>query len=224
VKTAALVAPALDSPTRIRILAAAHKRFATFGYRRTGVTEIARDAGIAAATLYRYFDDKEGIFRAVVEDLYARWLSRAREVLAGPGTAIERITRLGLASVAFNTENPLIASVYRRDHEIVFAPLLDELHQTLLEQNVAMIADVLRDGIREGSVRAIDADAAAFVLYISGGSLSQQPLRSYEQIMPVFQSIIFDGLAPRRGGKEAGRRARSARALHGSPDPKGERR
>ena len=201
-KTAASVGPAPDSPTRARILAAAQKRFAAFGYRHTGVAEIARDAGIAAATLYRYFDDKEDIFRAVIADLYARWLARGREVLAGRGTAVERLTRLGQASVAFNAENPLIASVYRRDHEIVFAPLLEELHRTLLEGNVAMIADVLRDGIREGSVRPIDPDAAALVLYISGGSLSQQPFRSYEQIMPVFQSIIFDGLTPRGGRKE----------------------
>jgi AcrR family transcriptional regulator len=181
------------------------------------VTEIARDAGIAAATLYRYFDNKEGIFRAVAADLNARWIARGREVMAGPGTAIERLTRLGLASVAFNAENPLITSVYRRDHEIVFAPLLDELNQTLLEQNVAMIADVLRDGIREGSVRPVDPDAAAFVIYISGGSLSL--FRSYEQMMPVFQSIIFDGLA-----RHAGRNTRSSRARHAPSDPKGARR
>ena len=210
--TATVPQSVLDSPTRTRILAAAQKRFASFGYRRTGVAEIARDAGIAAATLYRYFDDKEDIFRAVVADLNARWVARAREVLGAPGTAIERITRLGLASVAFNAENPLITSVYRRDHEIVFAPLLDELHQMLLEQNVGMIADVLRDGIGEGSVRPIDTDAAAFVLYIAGGALSQQPFRSYEQIMPVFQSIIFAGLSPREEKKATARgRARAGR-------------
>ena len=90
---------------------------------RSGVTDIVRDAGIPADTFYPYFDDKEGIFRAVVADLYAGWLARAHEVLAGPGTAIERITRPGLASVVFTTENPLLAPVYRRDHEIVFAPL-----------------------------------------------------------------------------------------------------
>jgi class 3 adenylate cyclase len=61
-------------------------------------------------------------------------------VLGAPGTAIERLTRLGLASVAFNAENPLLSSVSRRDHEIVFAPLLDELHQMLLESVVSLDA------------------------------------------------------------------------------------
>jgi hypothetical protein len=66
-------------------------------------------------------------------------------------------------------------------------------------------------------VRPVDPDAAAFVLYISAGSLSL--FRSYEQIMPVFQSIIFDGLA-----RHAGRNTRNARARHVRRGPRGERR
>src|SRR5712692_12086686 len=70
---------------RNRILAAAEKRFAAFGYRRTGIAEIAREAGVAAGTLYRYFENKEEIFRAVMRDLLDAWLDRARQVLAGAG-------------------------------------------------------------------------------------------------------------------------------------------
>src|SRR5881296_1609661 len=87
---------------RERILAAAQRRFAAFGYRRTGIAE------------------------------------RAREALAGPGTAVERLGRLAQASVAFNRENSLINSVFRRDDEIIFAPLVDELHEQLVTKNVAM--------------------------------------------------------------------------------------
>jgi len=71
-------AQAIDSRTRSRILAAATNRFAAFGYRRTGMAEIARQAGVAAGTLYRYFDSKEEIFRAVIRDLHDGWLARAR--------------------------------------------------------------------------------------------------------------------------------------------------
>src|SRR5881409_4049522 len=128
---------------RDRILAAAQRRFAAFGYRRTGMAEIARAAG----TIYRYFESKEEVFRAVVGELHDAWLDRARDALAGPGTAVERLGRLAQASVAFNRENSLINSVFRRDEEIVFAPLVDELHEQLVTQNVAMMADVIRDGI-----------------------------------------------------------------------------
>ena len=92
-------AEASDSPTRTRILAAAEERFAAFGYRRTGIGEIARDAGVAPGTLYRYFENKEEIFRAVMREGLTRWLETARRVLAEPGTALERLARLGEASV-----------------------------------------------------------------------------------------------------------------------------
>src|SRR5437660_12166066 len=92
-------AQASDSPTRARVLAAAEERFAAFGYRRTGIAEIARDAGVAPGTLYRYFENKEEIFRAVMREGLARWLATARRVLAEPGTALERLARLRPASV-----------------------------------------------------------------------------------------------------------------------------
>src|SRR5881397_1521037 len=127
-------AQASDSPTRARIMAAAEERFAAFGYRRTGIAEIARDAGVAPGTLYRYFENKEEIFRVVMREGLARWLETARRVLAEPGTALERLGRLGEASVDHNRENALINSVYRRDGEIIFAPLLEELHEQLLPE------------------------------------------------------------------------------------------
>src|SRR2546428_13667812 len=83
-------AEASDSPTRTRILAAAEERFAAFGYRRTGIGEIARDAGVAPGTLYRYFENKEEIFRAVMREGLTRWLETARRGLPPARTAPRR--------------------------------------------------------------------------------------------------------------------------------------
>src|SRR6058998_1524423 len=120
-------AEANDSPSRARILAAAEERFAAFGYRRTGIAEIARDAGVAPGTLYRYFENKEEIFRAVMREGLARWLETARRVLAQPGTALDRLARLGQASVDYNRENALINSVAPVDgvDERVLAVVVD---------------------------------------------------------------------------------------------------
>jgi AcrR family transcriptional regulator len=111
----ALAARRVESPARERILAAAAKRFAAFGYRRTNIADVAREAGMAAGTLYRYFTNKEEVFRAVVQDLHDSWLERARHVLGGSGTATERLARLAAASIEFNRANSLINSVFRRD-------------------------------------------------------------------------------------------------------------
>src|SRR5437867_3701864 len=150
-------AEASDSPTRTRILAVAEERFAAFGYRRTGIGEIARDAGVA------------------------------------PGT----LARLGEASVDHNRENALINSVYRRDGEIIFAPLLEELHEQLVRENVTMIADVIRDGIREGTLRAVDPERTAFVLFTGGDALSSQSHYPYQDVLPLYGEIVMHGLVPR---------------------------
>src|SRR6266852_2478460 len=186
-----------ESPTRKRILAAAEQRFAAFGYRRTGIAEIARDAGVAPGTLYRYFENKEEIFRAIMREGLACWLDTARRVLAQPGTAIERLGRLAQVSVDFNRENSLVNSVYRRDGEIIFAPLLEELHEHLITQNVAMIANVIRDGIREGALRDVDPERAAFVLFTGGDVLSRQTHFPYQEILPLYSEIVMHGLLPR---------------------------
>jgi AcrR family transcriptional regulator len=205
----AATAPSLDSRTRGRILAAAADRFAAFGYRRTGMAEIARQAGVAAGTLYRYFDSKEEIFRAVIRGLHDAWLARAHEAVRPPGTAVERLLRLGQASVEFNRENSLINSVFRRDDEIIFAPLLEELHDELLRANVALIAGVIRDGIREGSMRAVDPERAAFVLFTAGDALSNQTHYPYGEILPLHGEIVVRGLATE--GRSHGRTRRPSR-------------
>ena len=187
----------VDSPVRQRILTAARQRFADFGYRRTGIAEVARDAGIAPGTVYRYFANKEEVFRAVMRDGLARWLATARRVLTAPGTAVERLARLAQASLEFSRDDPLLHSVYRRDEEIIFAPLLEELHGELVRENVAMIAGVIRAGIRDGTFRRVDPERAAFILFSGGDALSNQRRYPYDEVLPLYSEIVMNGLLPR---------------------------
>jgi AcrR family transcriptional regulator len=53
--------------TREAILEAATRRFATEGYQRAGVREIAAEVGVNAALVNRYFGSKEGLFAEVIE-------------------------------------------------------------------------------------------------------------------------------------------------------------
>jgi AcrR family transcriptional regulator len=61
--------------TRARILEAANTRFSRDSYERVGLRQIAKDAGVDAALVTRYFGSKEGLFQEVLSRaLYPAWL------------------------------------------------------------------------------------------------------------------------------------------------------
>ena len=203
---------AADAGTRERILTAAWRRFEAFGYRRTAIGEIARDVGLAAGTVYRYFPGKEEIFLEVVRRVNDAWLAAGRAALAGPGTAAERLRRLGQGSVEFNQDNSLLLAILRRDTEIICAPLAEQIHDEFVRANVAMIAEVIRDGIAERTFRPVDPERAAFILFSAGNVLSMQSFHPYSELLPLFEEIIYDGLlaVPASSGTRAQRTKRRA--------------
>jgi AcrR family transcriptional regulator len=73
---------------RRRIVDAATTLFSRYGFKRTSMDVLAAEAGLAKATVYAYFPDKESIFRAVVEDVCEGMLRGADEA-ARSGAPLE---------------------------------------------------------------------------------------------------------------------------------------
>jgi AcrR family transcriptional regulator len=68
--------------TRAALVAAARTVFERDGFLDARITDIAAAAGTATGTFYTYFESKEEIFRAVVEEVQEDWLHpRLRERL-----------------------------------------------------------------------------------------------------------------------------------------------
>lgn len=69
--------------TQDRIIAAARTLFGENGFHRTTTAEIARQAGIAEGTIYRYFKDKKELFVACVEPIIQEVVRRETAVMTG---------------------------------------------------------------------------------------------------------------------------------------------
>lgn len=80
------------SATRQALLAAARGRFTRLGYERTTLRDIAADAGVNLALIKRYFDSKEGLFKASLADA-PRFLGRAGEFPQGRAALAEVLSR-----------------------------------------------------------------------------------------------------------------------------------
>ena len=76
---------------RARILKAARWCFLNFGFAKTTLEDIARRAAISRTLLYRVFEDKEDIYRAVFVEWLVSRHPAAKETAGGPGSAHERL-------------------------------------------------------------------------------------------------------------------------------------
>lgn len=83
-------ARARQEQQRARILEAARKCFSEGGFHGTGMSAIAREAGMSQGLIYRYFTNKAAIIQAITEDQR----EERREALAGIATCSELVERL----------------------------------------------------------------------------------------------------------------------------------
>jgi AcrR family transcriptional regulator len=92
--------------TRRRILAAAQSEFAAYGFHGARVDRIARKAQANKAMIYQYFENKEGLYRTVFLENYAR-LSEERQLLELSEEDIPHLTeRILLSYFEFHDRNP----------------------------------------------------------------------------------------------------------------------
>jgi AcrR family transcriptional regulator len=97
--TVSFVASVKGEDKRRRIVDAATSLFNRYGFKRTSVDLLAAEAGVAKPTVYAYFDDKEAIFRAVVENVCDELFEAAEKASREDATIDERLA--GMLSAKF---------------------------------------------------------------------------------------------------------------------------
>ena len=149
--TAAIAIPSTEPvDKREAILDAALELFAERTFEGTPVPLIAERAGVAAGTIYRYFENKE----ALVNALYRRCKGELRDVLAGAiatgTTHEERFRLLWRGQWLFAAEHPhALAFLETQHHE---AYLDAESHALSGDIEVAAVAYV-RAAQADGTIR-----------------------------------------------------------------------
>jgi AcrR family transcriptional regulator len=144
---------------RRRILAAAQELFDVRGIDRVATAEIVAAAGIRASTLYEYFSNKDEIVWALVEEFITEGSERVQkavEEVSGP--ALEKITALFRAFEDELTHDPArvrfmaqFDAMYARDWSV---ERLLAVEDKIAPQRLKGIADLIREGIADGSLRS----------------------------------------------------------------------
>lgn len=143
--------------TRRLLLEEAIARFGARGYRATSVSEIARAIGLTQAAAYAYFDSKESLFDAAVDEDASRLLAQTQK-LAGNVSAEQLIPMLLVGIIGSLDQHPLLRRVLAGLEPDAVARLVN---LPALGHLTELIADKVRAAQETGSVRS-DLDASMF--------------------------------------------------------------
>jgi AcrR family transcriptional regulator len=88
------------------LVEAARRFIAERGLSGFTLVDAARLVGVSPAALYRHFRGREDLVAEVAGRGFAELAERLARALRGPGTPIERFTRMGEAYLAFAEEEP----------------------------------------------------------------------------------------------------------------------
>lgn len=144
------------------LLDAALAEFGARGYAATRLEEVARRAGVAKATLYRYYENKFELFKAVVRSSIVAGFDEVAALRAGAGGgAREQLAALLSAFFARIVESPLSGIPKLVIAEAGNFPEIARFyHDEVIARGRAVLTEALRRGAASGEFRAVDADYA----------------------------------------------------------------
>jgi AcrR family transcriptional regulator len=159
---------------RERVVSAARELIARGGYREAQVAAVAARAGVATGTVYRHFPSKADLFAEVFRRVSQREVDAARAAAAQADHAAT--ARLQAAIETFARR----ALRARRQAWALLAepvdPAVEAERLTFRRAHAAHFAEILRDGIAAGELRARDPDLAAAALVGALGEALVGPL------------------------------------------------
>ncbi|MCI0547958.1 MAG: TetR family transcriptional regulator [Candidatus Rokubacteria bacterium] len=192
-----------------QIIEAAIRVFARKGYYNSRVSDIAREAGIAAGTIYLYFRTKDEILVTLFREKMAHFVQSVRKAVAEEADPVAKLRRAVALHFRILEEHPDLAEVVQvelRQGQKFFQGASGQEIAAYL----AMLATVLEEGVAQGRFRsdlpvkvatkalfgAMDQMATSWVLGKRGYSLVDTAAGVVD--------LFVDGLAARGGKGDAG--------------------
>lgn len=181
---------------REAILKTALVLFTGRGFFGTPTSLISKEAGVATGTLFFYFKTKEEL----IDTLYRRTKEEAAEAMCRglhkEKTTKAKLYRLGRNAVAWGIEHP---DKMKFMEQFAHSPFVSTSAQEEGMSRFLFLKDLIRDGIREGSVREYDPDllifmmASAFSGLIARVAVAKDRKES-EEIIEQGLEFVWDGL------------------------------
>ena len=148
------------------LTAAALDLFVERGFAATRLDDVATRAGVSKGTLYLYFDSKEALFKAVIEEGIVPAIAAAEQQLAGhEGSAAELLRALligwwqQIGSTRMGGVVKLIISESRN-----FPDVAQYYHDHVIVRGRSLLRTALQRGFASGEFRRMDVESCIDVI------------------------------------------------------------
>lgn len=152
--------------TRARLIQAARAAFSGKGYAAASMDELTASAGLTRGALYHNFGDKKGLLQAVIDQIDGEILTRMREAGGRESTLWDAFITEALTYIEMSLE-PEVQRIMLLDGPAVLGDPSQWPNQTACLRTTA---DTLEALIAQGTVREVDAEAAARL--VNGAALN----------------------------------------------------
>ncbi|WP_028638098.1 MULTISPECIES: TetR/AcrR family transcriptional regulator [unclassified Nocardioides] len=157
------------------IIAATRALFDERGVRDAQIEDIARAVGINRAIVYRHFTGKEELFALTLVEYLDELRVALTEASASSEDAEQRLTAMVGAFVDYGVAHPAFVDCAQTLMRRTGPDLLDEMSESALfrlgrgiSSCLALLTQVLEDGVEAGEFRIEDPVLLANTLYASG--------------------------------------------------------
>lgn len=181
--------------TRKKLLTAARLEFARHGFAGARVDEIAERAGVNKQLVYHYFGDKDALYLAVLEWVYADIREQERQLNLEGLPSEKAIRKLIEASFDYLATNPDFIVLLNDENRggarhVRGSTRLEAMHSPLVKS----VSHILHEGVRTGVFRkGIDP----IQLYISIAGLSYFYLSNTPTLSAIFGKDLSSRAARR---------------------------
>jgi len=198
--------PKVVEDRREQIIDAAMRAFSQKGYSRATNKDIAREAGITPGLIYHYFENKEALFKAIIEGRSPLKLinSLSQQVFTMPPDIFLRFLIIQVLGIIEEEKfGQLLRVIFS---ELIYNPKITQLVTGVLQRAIGFLTTYFAAQIESGELRRTDPTLTAQIFFgsVIAFVLRRQILRdplalqyTPEQIADAVVETVLKGLVAR---------------------------
>ncbi len=183
------------------ILVAAEQLFQHYGFAKTTVADIAREAGIGVGSVYLEFQSKDSISSTLCQGHREKVVEAMQAVIATDGNFSERLVQL-LEARILGLQGSVGVGLHGDDVLFASCSATQAVNERFAKAEASLLREFLEEGNAAGAFAVADAPTTAQILLgiydtivpVRGGKPSPSDRR---EILPTLHALVLGGVLSR---------------------------